>query len=300
MKKVFLLLVLALLVVPTVFGLENVIPFAYGNDTELFFSITTVQSTTNPTIGANIAYVTTINVTAAGASVTWNLTNFTYYLPDNASTQTLTDFKLNGNTSFVVQNATSFTESYRNYVNFTIPDALLNDTGNGTFITINWSLSSPIAQSKIGVVQAGRRYTETWNITSSASNLTIVNASLVVLPTYWHTRIGSPTVTFNSTSKNSVSTLGSISVYTDLNISNSDDVLGNMIKYGSGWSTLGISYDGPTVDASSGKSATTVTTGIIPEETKRIIAFWWLIGIGAVLMISGTAGLIYFLTKKRY
>ena len=63
MKKVFLLLVLALLVVPTVFGLENVIPFAYGNDTELFFSITTVQSTTNPTIGANIAYVTTINVT---------------------------------------------------------------------------------------------------------------------------------------------------------------------------------------------------------------------------------------------
>ena len=296
MKKVFLLLVLSLLIVtPTIVSLENVIRDVAGNSTELFFSITTFQITTNPTIGANVMYNTTINVTTAGAGGTWDLSNFTFYLSDNASTKLKTDFLLNGNVTFTPQNATSVTNATRNYVIFTVPELYLNGSANGSLITINWSLESPIAQTKIAAILAGRTYTETWNITSSASNLTIVNASLNVLPTYWHTRIGNPTVTFNSTSKNYVATVSNITVYTDLNVTSGT---GNLLEYGSGWGTLSVVYNGPTIDSSSGSPSSTVAS---PSQEQVRSAIWWItLGVAVVLLIGVSVGGAYLINKKKY
>ncbi len=302
MKKSFLLLiVLALLIVPTVFGLENTFGDFVGNGTDIYFTIvSTNQTSVNPGIGDDVSYVTTINVTHEGESAIWNVTNFTFYLPDNASTQVLGDFKLH-NDGIFVYNATVFTAASRNYVIWQTTGANLNGTNNGTWLTINWSLSSPIAQTKISVIRAGRTYTELWNITSSASNLTIVNASLNVTPSYWHTRIGNPITTFNSTSKNYFASFNDVAIYSDLNMSHSDDLTGNMIKYGSGWGTLSVVYNGPIVDSSSGSSATAgEVTPVISVDILKKIGFWLIIGLGIMILGSVIYGIVFLTKRPKY
>ena len=302
MKKSFLLLIyLALLVIPTVCATYPTIVNATGTDglTLTFTLVDTVQETVNPGIGDNVTYRTVFNVTNSGVPETFNVTSFIFYFPDNRSSSNVLDTTAQNGIGTGVQNTTTFFSgtwngSTGNYsmalFNNTGAVTYLNNTNNGTYLNITWVMLNPITQSKLSTGRAGRVYTETWNITSLASNLTIVNASLNMTPSYWYTRIGTPTgITFNGTTKNYLATLSDMTVYTDLNLTS------NLLPFGSGWSTLSLAYNGPTVDLSSGSSST--SEGVIPEETKRKISFWMLIGIGIALIVGGAAFLVYFLKK---
>jgi len=291
-KNLLLLGVLAVLIIPLVLASQNDITNVSGNNSDLTFSLTTTQVTVNPTIDSNITYCTSINVTGGA---TWNLTSFNFNLPDNSTTSVSTDFNFtNSSGSSTIINGT-FVKGDYNYVNFNNLDIYLNDSVNGTIFNVTFMLDEPIDKVKLSTSQSGRVYTETWNITSSATNLTITNASLVVTPTYWYTRIGNPTaVTFNGTTKDYLATYDNISVYTDLNLGT------NMIEYGSGWSTLSLTYNGPTVDLSGGSSPSVAPVSVIPTE----ISAWFtpkgmFFVFGGLVILGGIITIAVVLLKKR-
>jgi len=251
-----------------------------------------VQSTVNPGANMNISFVTT--VTVSGLNDTLNISVLRFYLPDNYTTSEVTDFKLY-NASNSQMNASAFVSGDYNYVNFTDLDLILNDTANASTFNITWMLNEPIDIAKISVSSAGRAYTETYNITTLTSNLTIINASLNVTPSFWYTRIGTPTtVQFNNTGKGYTTTISGISVFTDLNLTN------NLRVYGSGWETLSIIYNGPTVDSSSGKSPSEVAPiSIIPSRildwfTPTVILF----SIVGLILIATVVVVIVVLVKR--
>jgi len=300
MKSINLLILGILFVVLTislVSAEQNVLTNYTGNEsTGLTAVLTTTQVTINPDIGDNVTYCTTVNLTILDNSyTTFNLTSFYFHLPDNATTTTVTDFYVTNSSSNIQINATEFMSSAYNYVNFTSLDGFFNDSTNGTQFNITWKLLAPIAQSKLAVTQAGRQYTETWNITSAASNMTIENASLTMVPTYWYTRVGTPTtVQFNTTDITYGANLSNIVVYTSLNHT---EGTGNLLEYGSGWGELKIVYDGPTVDSSSGSSATTAAVSVLPLSERvnaKSIFIYTLIGISLI----GAITLVVVLLKK--
>lgn len=283
-----------MMVLPTVLATENNIINASGNlSGDVAFSLSTVQTSVNPIIGANISYTTIVNVTHVEDVGHFNLTGFDFYLPDNSTTNLSTDFVFL-NASNDQKNATSFNMGARNYVHFDLIGHM-NISLNGTVFNITWKLNQPIASTKLTTTTAGRTYTETWNITSSASNITIQNASLLVTPTYWYTRIGNPTSTlFNSTTKSYAANITDIRVYTDLNLSS------NLESYGSGWSTLSITYNGPSVDSSSGSSssdqATTPVVSPIRDWFQLKNVLFVLVGL---VVLAGIAGIVVVLVKKK-
>lgn len=302
MRKINLLLlgmIFALMVIPTVFATENTITNPEGNDSSLEFALRTVQITANPGIGDNVTYVTFVNVTSitGEAGTTWNLTSFRFYPPDNLSSSVVTDFVLRNTTGDDQANASHYVTGDYNYANFTDFDgesALLNNSVNGTEFNITWVLLHPIGSTKLVATRNGNTYTETWNITSSATNLTIVNASLNVTPTYWHTRIGNPTVTFNSTSKGYSASLADLLVYTDLNLSNGVGD-GNLLVYGSGWQTLSVVYNGPEVSSSSGDNPSKPLSIIPGDISRRTIILVSLLGLLVIAVVSLS---VVFLKKK--
>jgi len=285
-RILFAVILASVLVCPVVLGAQNSITNITGNATTLHFALTTTQVTTNPGIGDNVTYCTTINVTAGAAK--WNLTSFYFNLPDNSTTKVATDFVLR-NSSNAQKNATEFIKGNYNSVYFSGLGTLayLNETGNATIFNITYKLESPIASTKLTTSKSGKTYTETWNITSSATNLTIENASLNVTPSYWYTRIGNPTiVTFNSTSKDYTASYSDILVYTDLNLSD------NLIEYGSGWGTLSISYNEPDVDSSSGESPTPTPMVTPPSENAKRFLLFFILGIVGLALIIGVVVLL--------
>jgi len=300
MKQTNLLLLgvlfIAILAMSFVTAEQNVLTNYTGNEsTGLTAVLTTTQVTINPIIGGNVTYCTTVNLTILDNSVTtFNLTQFYFHLPDNATSTTATDFYIS-NTSNVWQNATEFINSDYNYVNFSGLDVLFNNSQNGTQFNITWKLLAPIAQTKLAVTQAGRQYTETWNITSAASNMTIENASLTMVPSYWYTRVGNPiSVQFNTTNINYGANLSDIVVYTSLNHT---EGTGNLLEYGSGWGELSIIYNGPTVDSSSGSSSSTtlsVRDSIAEGLNAKALFIYILIGIGLI----GVTTLVVILLKR--
>lgn len=286
--------ILVLFSLPMVLGAQNSVTDVFGNQSKLYFSLQTYQVTTNPTIGQNVTYRTEINVTGGDAKN--NITWFILALPDNHSTQTASDFILTNSSGTYEVTGTTFTIGDYNTINFSgLNYTFQNQTGgwlNATEFNVSWNCSAPIAATKIGVSKSGRAYTETWNITSANSNLTIENASLVVTPTYWYTRIGAPTtVTFNDTTKDYLSSASDITVYTDLDIGTD----GNMLEYGSGYETLSITYNGPIVSPSGGKSPTAPAAEITPPS----FALWTLIVLGVLFVIIMMVCLVYLLRKKR-
>ena len=292
-----------LLTIPTALaiGNENNILNVDGNQSTLRFNLTTIQSTVNPTIGANITYITIVNVSTVDAEVTFNLTDFCFYLPDNRSTVEYLDFGLNHNETDIQANASSMISTDAanwNYANFSNMGALalppFNDSVNGTAFNITWMLESPITQVKISTSQIGRTYTELWNITSLATNLTIVNSSLTITPVYWHTIIGVPSVTFNDTTKIYEANSTGVTAYTDLNLSS------NLQEFGSGWETLSIVYNGPSIDKSGGSSSSTLSVvptvlGDILQDKKKLAGFVGLI----VLVLGGIGTVVYFVWIRK-
>ena len=291
MRKANLLLlgiVFIVLVLPIISAtIENSIMNVTGNDSALTFTLSTIQISVNPLIGANITYTTIVNVTSVDD--TWNITEFLFYLPDDSTTEVAIDYVFRNESD--QKNASSFNAADYNYLNFTELSNYLIDYANGTTFNITWALK-PIESTKLSVSQLGRAYTETWNITSLATNLTIENASLIVIPSYWYNRIGTPTsVLFNNTAKEYSANLTEIAVFTDLNLSS------NLEETSSGWGTLSITFNGPEVDPSSGKSSTKVApTPLIPEEkTFRVILFV-LIGL---IFVGAIITLVIVLAKKK-
>lgn len=297
MKKRNLLLlgiVFGLLILPIVFAtIENTITNVSGNHSAIFPVLTTTQVTTNPEIDANVTYCTTVNIT--GGEDGLNLSSFLFYLPDNSTTQNETDFVLRNITvsASAQANATLFVDGDYNYVSFVNVCDILNGTLNGTTFNITYMLSEPIDSTKLSASRSGRIWTETWNITSSATNLTIENASLILTPTYWYTRIGDPTsIQFNSTAKGYSANLTAIKAYTDLNLSS------NLLSYGSGWSTLSIAYNGPTIDTSSGSSPLEVTP-TTPSEISDWLTPRGIIVLEALILIIGAIVIVVVLVAKK-
>lgn len=262
-----------------------------GNQSDLWWNATfnTSQTTTNPGIGENVSYYTNISVYTADAD--WNLSSFTVYLPENASSLVAADYVLYNDTHNIA--ATTFTRGDYNSITFTDVYLYFNHSANGSVFNFTWKFISPIASTKLTATQSGRAYTETWNITSPATNLTITNASLTVIPTYWYSKIGYTTaVTFNDTTKNSISNISHVEVWTDLDVGPG----GNMIEYGSAYETLSITYNGPVVSPSSGRSPTAVPTA---EITPPTFALWGFIGLGALFVIVMIVGILVLLGRKR-
>jgi len=280
-----------------------------GNLTPLYFTFDTVQNTTNPGIGENVTYITKINISTGIAGATmFNLTNFTINMPDN-NTYPL-------NSTIILTNSTGGTETAHvyhigqaaaqyGYVSFygisgfaNVTSADLNGTKNQTVWNLTWISSAPIASTKIASALGGRAYTETWNITSANSNLTVTNASLVVSPSYFYTRIGVPTtVTFNATS---LTTSGYSANYSDIECWTNlvlDGATSNMLKYGSGYGTLSIVYNGPVISGSSGSSPS-VAVSIVPT-TAREISLWLIIGLGSVILIVIVVLVVVLNKRKR-
>ena len=89
MRKANLVISLAFMLVlfsfPMILGAQNSITNVAGNNSVLYFELTTTQITTNPGIGDNVTYRTEVNVTSGDA--TYNLSSFYFNLPDNSSTQ---------------------------------------------------------------------------------------------------------------------------------------------------------------------------------------------------------------------
>ena len=301
MRKANLLLlsiVFTVFLLPTVLAaIEGEILNVIGNNSALEFSLTTHQITINPGIGENVTYTTVINVT--GPDGFYNITSFDFYLPDNSTIETAADYVLRNSTNDQ-KTATSFNAGNYNYVSFTDLSTYLNNSVNATTFNITFILDQPIGSTKLSESRSGREYTATWNITSSATNLTIENASLVVTPSYWYTRIGAPTsVQFNSTTKTYSYNITSIEVYTDLNISSGT---GNLIEYGSGNGILEIKYNGPTIDKSSGKSPSAIPpVSVIPEEisvwlTPKGLFFGIVIGL---VFIAAIVAIIVVIVKRK-
>lgn len=300
MKKENLLLlsiiVFSVFLIPSVFALENSFIEIAGNDSALTFLVTREQVTTNPTIGGNITYVTWVNVSDQGAGDCWNVSSFKFYLPDNRTTSVLTDFTLKNGTNITGHSASSFTEGDYNHINFTFLGRSLNCSDNSTGFNITYVLNQPISATKLSETRSGRAYTATWNITSSATNLSIDNASLMVVPVYWYTKIGNPTtIQFNSTTKSYALNTTSISVYTNVTY------LENIHKYGSGWGTLKVIFNGPTLDTSSGSSPSKAAPLAILPET---IAAWFtpqgmLFFSVTLLVIGGIVTTVIVLLKRK-
>jgi hypothetical protein len=279
-----------------------------GNLTPLYFTFDTVQNTTNPGIGANVTYITKINISTGIAGATmFNLTNFTINMPDNNTYPS--------NTTIILTNSTGGTETSHvytigqaagqyGYVSFygisgfaNVTSADLNGTKNQTVWNLTWISSAPVASTKIASSLSGRAYTETWNITSANSNMTVSNSSLVVSPSYFYTRIGAPTaVTFNATSLTTSgysANYSDIESWTDLNVNLTD---ANMLRYGSGYGTLSITYNGPVISSSSGNSPSAAVS-VVPT-TAREVSLWLLIGLGCVVVIVGIVILTFALRKR--
>ncbi len=278
-----------------------------GNDTPLYFVITTVQNTTNPAIGANITYITSITISAR-AFEKFNLTNFSLNLPDNNT--------FNGNVSFVLNNETGLNSNetpdefwigqaaaqhnwlvFYGMTAFSNASAGSNGTRNATTWNLSWVAQAPISSTKIQASLTGRAYTETWNITNANSNVTVTNASIVVAPSWYYTRVGVPTtVSFNGTAFTTYSTnYTSLEAWTDLVL---DGGTSNMIKLGSGYQTLSILYNGPAVSASSGNSPSS-TASVTPTTTSQRVGLGLIIGVAALIAIAGGTALTLGLRKRR-
>jgi len=270
-----------------------------GNLTPLYFTFDTVQNTTNPGIGENVTYITKINISTGIAGAThFNLTNFTINMPDNntyplASSITLTNATAGGigNETAPVYTIGQAAAQY-GYVSFQGISGFsgmsndANGTANQTVWNLTWISSAPIASTKIASALAGRAYTETWNITSANSNMTVSNSSLVVSPSYFYNRIGVPTtVTFNATSLTTSgysANYSDIECWTDLVL---DGATFNMLHYGSGYETLSITYDGPVISSSSGGTPSAAVS-VVPTTSKQV-GLWMLIGLGSLIVIGG-------------
>jgi len=296
MRKSDLFLIIAvmtvILVLPVTLAAQNSIS-AIGGDNIGSISVSwPEQVTVNPNISDNVEYRVECTITTSGGTP-GNLTSFHYNLPDNSTTHVITDFVFQNGTGY--ENATRFVNGSYNYVSFNLTEiSQMNNTADGETFNITFKLDSPISWAQnISVSQSGRAYTEKLNITSSATNLTIVNASLTVVPTYWYTRVGAPTsVQFNHTAISEYKyNYSSITVYTDLNLSS------NLLRYGSGWGELEIQYNGPTVDQSGGSSPTTVTPTIPPEKQINIKAIFLLLSAIVIIVIL-VVTLIVVLKKK--
>ena len=124
--------------------------------------------------------------------------------------------------------------------------------------------------------------------------IAVENASFVIAPSFWNTRIGAPTVTFNNTA-----VTGVIANYTwieprvNLNVNLTD---ANMLRYGSGYETLSITYNGPAISASSGSTPSAVLSVIPTTARERSI---WALGIlGVLVVIGGVTWLVLGLRKR--
>jgi len=293
MRKAILLLlsiVLAVLVIPGVFAEQNSVSGIGGEGDPNMTVQSTTQVTTNPEIGANITYRTEINVTG---ELHMNITDLIFNLPNNSSTSVITDFQLEFGSDY--KNATSFSVGDYNYVTFSnlAELASFNDTLNSSTFNVTWKLDGAIGSTKMNSSQTGRVWAEVWNITSSATNLTIENASLIMYPEYWHTRIGNPTsVLFNYTSKGYTANYSAIEVWVNMSL----DL--DMQKNGSGWTLLEILYNGPTVSKSAGKSATKPIS-ITPAEVLALINPAVVLTVVLGLIIAGivTVTIVYFRKK---
>lgn len=293
---------LAVLLFPLISADVTRVTNVSGNQTLLWFNASVpIQTTSNPAIGDKIWYNVTINITANGTTGGYgiNTTSFLYHLEDNGTSHVITDYIIfnrtkTGGIAGATVTASVFTNSsYSNYVNFSGVAAFFNNSlgfVNGTEINLSFAVRASNS-TKIGVSQSGRAYTETWNITTQTTNLTISNASITVVPTYWYTRIGSPTVTFNGTAVTTYTeSKGNLIAHTDLDIGN------NLALYGSGYGTLSVAYNGPVVDTSSGSSPSkTVPTEITPTD----FTLWAFIGLGVLFVIAMMVGLAFLLKGKR-
>lgn len=292
-------------------GGQNSITNVTGNLTPLYFSFETFQSTANPAIGENVTYVTSINISTGIAGAThFNLTNFSINLPDNNTVAIASTFLLTNATAGGIGNETAPVFhigqaagqygyiSFQGISGFSGMSGNANGTANQTVWNLTWISSAPIVSTKIASALGGRAYTETWNITSANSNLTVDNASLVVSPSYFYTRIGVPTtVTFNATS---LTTSGYSANYSDIECWTNlvlDGATSNMLKYGSGYGTLSIVYNGPVISGSSGSSPS-VAVSIVPT-TAREISLWLIIGLGSVILIVIVVLVVVLNKRKR-
>ena len=285
-------------------GGQNSITNVTGNLTPLYFSMTTFQSTVNPGVGENVTYVTSINISTGIAGAThFNLTNFSINMPDNNTVPIASTILLTNATAGGIGNETApvYTiaqaagqygyVSFQGISGFSGMDGNENGTANQTVWNLTWIATAPVGSTKIATSRSRRTYTETWNITSANSNMTVENASLVIAPSFWNTRIGSPTVTFNDTALTGV-----IANYTwteprvDLVL---DGASFNMLEYGSGYETLSIVFNGPSISASSG-STPSAAVSIIPTEARQI-SLWLIIGLGIIAILC----LIVFLVVRK-
>ena len=274
-----------------------------GNLTKLDFTISTIQNTSNPGIGQNITYITSINISSRGHAK-FNLTNFSFNFPDNNT--------FNSNVSIWITNETGTITNETpdefwigqaagqySWVVFYGMDACSNasvadnGTRNSTTWNITWTAMAPIGSTFIGTSLTGRTYTSTWNITNENSNLTVTNASIVQTPGWWDRRIGAPTaVLFNSTAFTTYSTnYTNFEGWTDLIL---DGGTSNMIKLASGYATLSVAYNGPTISSSSGSSPSSAVS-VVPTQTRRI-GLWLIIGLGIISIVVIT---VFLAVRKK-
>ncbi len=288
-------------------GGQNSITNVTGNMSELLFEFTTFQSTTNPGVGENVTYVTSINITTTKAGAThFNLTNFTINMPDNNTYPINSTIYLTNATAGGIGNETAQVYtigqaagqygyiSFYGISGFSGMSGNLNGTANQTVWNLTWISSAPVGSTKIATSLTGRAYTETWNITSANTNITVTNASFVIAPSFWYTRIGNPTVTFNDTA-----VTGVIANYTWIEPRTNlvlDGGSFNMLEYGSGYETLSITFNGPAISSSSGSSPSAALS-VIPT-TARESRLWFLGILGVLVVIGGVTWLVLGLRKK--
>lgn len=304
MKKtilaLMLILVLPMMILPMGLARQNEFVI-HGNDSDMAFEINYSQVTTNPKFGENITYLAQVRAWTIGDFDLFNISAIDFYLPDNATTTVVTDFVIKNISGDAVNGSVFTAGSGLGWasINFTGLATLLNDTTNSSEFNITFKLSEPLSQVKLAVSKAGRAYTETWNITSLASNLSIINASLIVNPIYWHTRIGNPTsLTFNATAIGYAVNFSRLTAYTDLNIS------GNLLSWssnvGGGSETLSVVYNGPEVSSSSGSSPSKAPLSIIPAT----LSAWLqptgiLIIVGSIIIVAVLIWVVVWLAKRK-
>ena len=278
-----------------------------GNLTPITFTFDTVQNTTNPGIGENVTYITKINMSSSTGAM-MNLTNFSINMPDNntyPSAGTIYLTNTTGGTVYAQVYHIGQAAGQYGYISFygisgfaNVTSADLNGTKNHTVWNLTWISSAPIASANHVASLSGRTYTETWNITNANSNITVTNASLVVSPSWFYTRIGAPTaVTFNATS---LTTSGYTANYSDIECWTNlvlDGATANMLKYGSGYQTLSVSYNGPVISSSSGSSPSGAIS-VVPTTTTRNIGLWSIIIVGSLIVLGGVTFLVIQLRKR--
>ncbi len=173
-----------------------------------------------------------------------------------------------------------------------------NGTANQTVWNLTWIANAPVGSTKIQASLTGRAYTETWNITSANTNMTVSNASLVVTPSFWYTRVGAPSaVTFNGTSLTTsgyTTNFTDIEAWTNLNVNLTD---ANMLRYGSGYETLSMTFNGPTISSSSGSLSSAVS--VVPTTSSQKLGMGLLIGIASLIVIVSVTALVVSLRKRR-